>query len=105
MIPPVPETPQPMTLDDWLNYVEGSLRGDSSAPVQHLRAEIHKAFRTAQREAAERGFREGFAKGVAAIIGAKEIRDRHIRFTHPDFVKDTSKAWAASALHAELEKE
>lgn len=87
MIPPVPETPRQMTLDDWLNAIEGSLRCDSSAPVQHLRAEIHKVLRTAQAEAAERGFREGWER---CALGSW---------------REPSKAWAASRLKAELEQQ
>lgn len=84
---PVPETP----LDHWLAKWQLHYR-HSDEEVEMATAELRQLVRTAQAEAAERGFREGWRLACVAEGTTGEILMRQ------------SKAWAASRLKAELEQ-
>lgn len=76
----------------------------SSAIANHL-AQLRALMQAERLKVAEAAYREGFTSGVRAIVGEKEIAKRNIRFTHPDFVRDTIAAWDRSALKAAIEQE
>lgn len=97
-IPPVPETPL-SALEQYLADEYPVRPTCECEGCQFNRADadqLRKLVRTVQREAAERGFREGAAWVVRGSTFSAESAQR--------FEQDLSKAWAASRLKAELEQ-